>query len=309
MTPKHVVVLLNAGAGSIDNGAHDKLRDQLQSAFEKHAIETSLEFAPGADLEAAALRALERVKRGELDAVAAGGGDGTISAVAGALAGSDVVLGVIPLGTLNHFAKDLKIPLSIDDAVAVIASGAVRQVDVGEVNGKVFINNSSIGVYPYLVLDRERRRRSSGLSKPVAMALAALRALRNLPLRRLLIQAEGWTEPCRSPLIFVGNNDYGLAGTALGARDRLDDGLLSLYVARKQSALALSWLALRTVLGFRTPQRDLRIEQVSTLTISSHHKHRLLVAYDGEIEIMALPLVYRSRPGALRVFAPGTAPA
>ncbi|MBA3404030.1 MAG: diacylglycerol kinase family lipid kinase, partial [Gemmatimonadaceae bacterium] len=140
-----------------------------------------------------------------------GGGDGSIRTVAGVHCWNDLPLGVIPLGTWNHFAKDLKIPLSVEEAVAVIAAGEIRAVDLGEVNGQIFINNSSIGIYPYLVLDRERRRRREGLSKWRAMIKAGLRAVRYFPIHRLAIRVEGRVEPCRSPCVFIGNNEYRLS--------------------------------------------------------------------------------------------------
>ena len=113
----------------------------------------------------AANRALQRVKRNEVDVIVAGGGDGTIHTIAAVLAGTGVPLGILPLGTLNHFAKDLGIPMELHDAVDVVAAARGVNVDVGEVNGIVFINNSSIGVYPYMVLDRERLRRRRRLQK------------------------------------------------------------------------------------------------------------------------------------------------
>src|ERR1700688_3057648 len=154
-----VAALLNASAGTIERQGAGTLRDVLASAFEKHGIAAALEFLPGSELGSAAERARQQVIDGKLDAIVVGGGDGSVRTVASVLAGSDVPLGIIPLGTLNHFARDLRIPVFADRAVAVIASGEQRYVDVGEINGKIFINNSSIGIYPYLVLERERSRR------------------------------------------------------------------------------------------------------------------------------------------------------
>ncbi|MEA2992038.1 MAG: hypothetical protein QOD40_958 [Alphaproteobacteria bacterium] len=302
LKPHRVSVLLNAFSGKTDGEGRDQLRGALQSAFDKHGISASLEFLSGADLRSAAERAVEKATHGEIDAVIVGGGDGSISTVAGVLAGSGVPLGIIPLGTLNHFAKDLKIPLAMEEAIAVIAAGEARPVDAGEVNGRLFINNSSIGIYPYLVIDREKRMRRAGLPKWPAMILAGLTAFRNFPIHRLSIRGEDWTEPCRSPCLFVGNNKYQLSGTALGSRERLDEGRLCLYIARQQSLWALLWLAFRCVIGLLQP-RDLRIVILPTVDISSHGR-RLLVALDGEIEIIRSPLHYRTRPGALRVFAP-----
>jgi diacylglycerol kinase family enzyme len=301
--PPRVCVLLNASAGSIGRSDDDHFRDSLQAAFDRHAIPAELELVPGADLRSGAERALRKASDGELDAIVVGGGDGSIRTVAGVIGGSGVPLGIIPLGTLNHFAKDLGIPVSTDGAVAVIAAGQARSVDVGEVNGRTFINNSSIGVYPYIVLDRERRRSSAGYAKRTAMILATLRAWWHFPLRRLSIYAEGRTERLRSPLVLIGNNEYDLAGLSLGRRERLDRGELCLYAAKKQSRLSLFWLACRSVLGLVEHSQDLQILKVCTADIRSHAS-RLLVACDGEVEVMRSPLHYSTKPGALRVLAP-----
>jgi diacylglycerol kinase family enzyme len=295
-------VLLNSSAGTAAGKERDDLRAELEAAFRKHEVSASFEFVPGSKLRAAAERAVQRAAAGQIDAIVAGGGDGTIHTVASAVAGTDIPLGIIALGTLNHFAKDLKIPLLIDDAVAVIAGGAHRSVDVGEVNGEIFINNSSIGIYPYVVLDRERRRKRLGWSKWTAMIIAGFRAFWSLRLRRLRIRAQNWQEACRSPCVFVGNNEYHLKGSSFGSRERLDGGELCLFVAREQSRLALLWLAVRCVAGL-VDQRDLRIFAVPAVEISSRRK-RLLVAFDGEIRWMQTPLHYRIRPAALRVLAP-----
>ena len=304
MKPQRVSVLLNASSGAGDGASRPELRTALE-AFQNHAISASLEFLSGEDVRAGAERALLRANRGELDAIIVGGGDGTISTVAGVLAGSGVPLGIIPVGTMNHFAKDLKIPLAVDEAVTLIAAGGTRTVDVGEVNGRIFVNNSSIGIYPYSVLDRERQRRRKGLPKWLAMILSGLKTLRYFPLRRLSVCAAGSVEAHRSPCVFVGNNVYEITGASLGTRARLDEGQLCLYVARQQSRLALFWLACRSILGFVDEKRDLRIYKTPAVEISSHRR-RLLVAHDGEVETIESPLHYRIKPGALRVFANST---
>jgi diacylglycerol kinase family enzyme len=294
-------VLLNSSSGSTAGKKRDDLRAELEEAFRKHAIAASFEFVPGSELQSAAERAVKRATAGEIDAIIAGGGDGTIRTVASAVAGMDIPLGILPLGTLNHFAKDLKIPLRIDDAVAVISGGVYRSVDVGEVNGEIFVNNSSIGLYPYLVLDRDRRRKRQGLSKWPAMIIAGFRAFWNLPLRRLRIRAENWQEARRSPCVFIGNNEYHLKGSSFGSRERLDGSELCLFVAKEQSRLALLWLAVRCIAGL-VDQRDLRTVTASAVEVSSRRK-RFLVAFDGEVQSMQTPLHYRIRPGALRVLA------
>jgi diacylglycerol kinase family enzyme len=303
LSRKRVAALVSVSAGAVVGHGEAELRDLLTSALEKHEISADLEFLPGAELADAAERAMKQVLNRKLHAIVVGGGDGSIRTVASVLAGSGVALGILPLGTLNHFAKDLGIPISVEGAVAVIAAGMARSIDLGEVNGEVFINNSSIGIYPRLVFERERERRRAGLSKWTAMILGGLHMLRYLPVVRLRIRVEGRSERIRSPCVFVGNNEYHLTLPAVGSRERLDRGELCLYAAKAQSRLSLLWLACRCVLGLIDQNRDLRIFKGATAEISAR-RHWLLVAFDGEIKPMHSPLQFRVRPGALRVFAP-----
>jgi diacylglycerol kinase family enzyme len=134
------------------------------------------------------------------------------------------------------------------------------------------------------------------------MIMAGFQAFWNLPLRRLRIRAENWQEACRSPCVFVGNNEYDLKGSSFGNRERLDGGDLGVFIARQQSRLALLWLAAKCIAGL-VDQRDLRIIAIAAVEVSSRRK-RLLVALDGEIQWMQTPLHYRTRPAALHVLAP-----
>src|SRR3979490_2385986 len=173
-----IAALLNASAGTIEREGVAAFRDRLPSAFERHGMPAALEVLPAAELGPAAERARRQAIDGKLDAIVVGGGDGSVRTVASVLAGSNIPLGILPLGTLNHFARDLGISVVAERAVAIIGAGEQRAVDVGEVNDVIFVNNSSIGFYPYLVLERERRRRRKRLSKWIAMILAMPRVLR-----------------------------------------------------------------------------------------------------------------------------------
>jgi diacylglycerol kinase family enzyme len=301
--PLKVLVLLNAMAGGIEGGPVEAVGETVLAAFAKRGINAALEVLAADTLATHANEARQRAEKGEIDAVVAAGGDGTIRTVAAALADSGIALGVLPLGTLNHFAKDLGIPVDLQAAVDVIAAGRSKLVDAGEVNGRLFINNSSIGVYPYMVLERGRRRRRGGLQKWTAMMLAAFKMLRLFPLRRLRVQAAGSSHICRTPCLLVGNNEYRFDLFALGRRARLDAGELWLYIAKQQTRLSLIWFTFRALIGLTDAARDLEIFAVRTADIASR-THRLTVATDGEVEWMRPPLHYRIRPAALRVYAP-----
>ena len=298
-----VEILLNEAAGVSQRPQLAALRETLAAAFEMPMLGGEADFLAPDEIEQAARNALERAERHEIDAVIVGGGDGTIHTVANVFAGSGVPLGILPLGTLNHFARDLGIPFTFEQAVEVIAARHTVAVDVGEVNGRIFINNSSIGVYPYIVLDRERGRRDKHLSKWTALLRGAWRVLRRFPRHRLIVRAEGRGAPFKTPIVFVGNNEYSLSLPAMGRRARLDEGVLCLYVARAQSRFALFWLACRALLGFIDLGKDLETFKDTAAEIRARRR-RLPVGLDGEVEFLETPLTYRIRPAALQIFAP-----
>jgi diacylglycerol kinase family enzyme len=248
--------------------------------------------------------ALAAVLQG-VQTVVAGGGDGTINAVASVLVDSGATLGVLPMGTLNHFARDLGLPATLDEAIAVVAQGHATQVDVGEVNGRIFLNNSSLGLYPDIVRDRERQQRRLGRGKWVAFGWAALAALRRYPFLsiRLKVGAEQETQARRTPFVFIGNNAYTMQGFNIGERACINAGQLSLYVAQRPTRLGLLRLAFSALLGRLAQARDFDVLMERELTIESRHR-RMRVATDGEVTVMTLPLHYRIRPAALKVIVP-----
>jgi diacylglycerol kinase family enzyme len=235
--------------------------------------------------------------------VVAAGGDGTVSSVAGELVETHVPLGVLPLGTLNHFAKDLGLPLDLEKAVAVILNGRRTPVDVGDVNGRDFINNSSIGIYPDIVVEREALR-AHGHRKWIAFVIATGRVLRRFPGVVVRVSSDQETETFRTPFLFVANNEYQVEGIRLGRRTRLDQGKLYAYVAPRQRARDLPKLAVAAVLGRVTRNPSLRAFATSELEVDTPGRRVLRVALDGEVIYMPTPLRYRVRHDALEVMAP-----
>jgi len=234
--------------------------------------------------------------------VVAGGGDGTVNAIAGKLAGSDTALGILPMGTLNHFAKDLGIALNLETAVYDLFNGTIRKVDVGEVNGRVFVNNSGIGFYPHFVRQREEMQRR-GHVKRVA-ALIALRALfrRYFRLRMKLHMDQAEALEHITPFLFVGNNRYQTSGLDIGMRTNLDSGRLWVCTAPKTGRNNIWRAALRTLVG-RATDRDLSVFETEELRVDLGTP-RINVSTDGEVSIMDAPLHYRIRPRALEVIVP-----
>src|SRR5450830_2200246 len=235
--------------------------------------------------------------------VVAGGGDGTINAVASVVVGSGTPFGVLPLGTLNHFAKDLNIPLALEAAIANVARGVPHQVDVGEVNGRIFLNNSSLGLYPDIVRDREKQQRRLGRGKWLAFCWASLAALRRFPFLSVRLTVGEDEHARRTPFVFIGNNEYLMQGLTIGERAVLDGGKLSLYVAQRPTRLGLVRFAGHALLGRLGQSPDFDVLLAERFAIDTRRK-LIRVATDGEVTLMAPPLNYRSRPAALAVIVP-----
>jgi YegS/Rv2252/BmrU family lipid kinase len=292
-----VTVLLNNGGGAV--AADPKIGDKVANALKKAGVEAEVERIGGGDC---APRCRAIAERGD-ELVVVGGGDGTISAAASALVGTKTLLGILPLGTLNHFARDLGIPTKLADAAKLIAERPVRQVDVAEMNDRIFINNSSIGLYPLMVRDRDLQRKLLGRSKRLAMLVASVRTLARFNHHRLTLTVNDEKARVETPLLFVGNNDYRLDIAAAGERESLDDGQLFVLVMRKKTRLGLIAASIRALFNRSRKDDMVRLDDVERLRVDSR-RSSLAVSLDGEVVRAEPPLEYRIRPKALRVIAP-----
>ena len=195
-------VVLNASAGSIAASEASATASRVREAFERAGVEAAILAISHEGLAAAARRAVAS----NADVIVLGGGDGTLGTGAAALLGSHKPLGILPFGSLNHFAKDVGIPLDLDQAVGTIEKGYVTEVDVGEVNGRIFLNNSSIGLYPSAVAHREELRHRHGGGKWPAMFNACVDVVRRFPLLDVTLRVDDRAVTMTTPFVFVGNN-------------------------------------------------------------------------------------------------------
>jgi diacylglycerol kinase family enzyme len=276
------------------SGTGEVSPDALCAAFASHGCACEVTALDGA-LD---LRRLAQDDAAEVAWIAAGG-DGTIHTIAQGIAGSERLLGVLPVGTLNHFARDLGLPLELDRAIAIAATGSVRRIDAAEVNGEIFVNNSSLGVYPAALMDRERMKKSRW-NKWGAMVLASAKAFVRFRCLEVEYEVQGEARHCKTPLLFVGNNAYALEGGKVGQRERLDAGLLFVLLVVNATRFGMLRLFAAALVGRARHFGDLEEFSAASFTVKASGK-RLRVAFDGELRRMPGPLCYKSLPGALRV--------
>lgn len=291
-----IEVIVNASSGT---GVDSAIEERLNELFARDGLIAHVALGQSSH-EITELA--KRAALGDADIVVAGGGDGTINSVTSQLLNTKKTLGVLPLGTMNHFAKDLHIPLELEAAIETIIEGHVANVDLGEVNGHIFVNNSSLGLYPSIVRERKKQQRL-GWGKWPAYVWAAFAVLRRYPFLDIRLNVEGKAFSSRTPFVFIGNNEYEMETLNIGGRSCLDAGELSLYVTNRTGRLGLIRLALRALFGGLRQEKDFVAMCTKEIWIDTKHK-RVRVALDGEVTVMEPPLHYRVLPGKLRVLAP-----
>ena len=295
-TAQDCTVFLNCSSGL---SSKEGIPDLLDSILREGGTEARIvPCEKGMDIGAFARDAV----RAGAGVVVAGGGDGTLRAVASALVNTGVVFGVLPVGTLNHFARDLNIPLNLEQSARNLSTGYPVPVDVGEVNGQVFINNSIIGLYPTYRFLREYVERK-GWRNWLAFAWAVMTVMKRYPFLTLRFHVDGKPIVRSTPYVMIANNEHEMEGYHLGTRKRLDAGELWIYIMRRRSRWGLLRMILGLALGQFNKDRDFEIFHASELWIEGRQK-RLGVALDGEIAILNTPLHYRSIPSALQVIVP-----
>lgn len=292
-----VRIFVNSSSGW---DAKEDAPERLRAAFVEHGHEVDVvKVARGTNIHELAK---EAVREG-CNIVVGGGGDGTLNAVGSALAGSDALFGVLPVGTLNHFARDLNIPLDLDGAAQVILTGRPEKVDVAEVNGRGFLNNSIIGLYPiYRFIKAEQERR--GWHRWPAFLWAVWTVIRRYPFFTVRMEVDGREVVRRTPYILVANNEHAMQGYQLGTRASLKEGRLWVYVMRRQGRFGLLRMVINLALGRFSAEQDFDIFSAREVRVETKRR-RIGVALDGEVTVMESPLHYRSRPLALNVIVPG----
>lgn len=301
MTDNSYFVILNANAGTAH--ATGVTAESVGALFEANGLKATIEANNDRDLD-------ERIKdamASDAQTIVAAGGDGTITAVAAALVGSEKSLAILPLGTVNALAKDLNIPLNLAEAVAALVTGRSHWIDVGEVNGRVFLHKVVVGLIPELAAGREHIRGRQTLSAKIGFMRYFFRRLTRA--RRIAVAIEtsrGERRVERVQAIAVASNSYDEGPGQIFARHGLDRGTLTLYVLRHLTVIDFFRLTTGMLLGHWRSDEALWIESVNAVTIDAH-KSMLNVMFDGEVETFQTPFNFSIRPRALSVIVPAVA--
>ena len=297
-------IVLNTGSGRNDAQAlQDTIRRVLHESGRRHAL---MPVDDPSRLGEAAQQAVLDARR-ERGIVVGAGGDGTLSAVAAAVLGQGVPFGILPQGTFNYFGRCYGISQDTEDALRGLLGGEVRLVQVGLLNGRLFLVNASLGLYPQLLEDREAYKQKFGRSRLVALWSGIVTLMREPRHLGLELEYEGKSRLLRTPTLVVGNNRLQLEHIGIAA-DELDRGRLVGMAARPVGALALYGLLLRGLLSRLGDAEHVVNFGFDRLRVNVRHRRRVKVAMDGEISWMDTPLEFRVSPEPLPLVVPDGSP-
>lgn len=299
-------IVFNAGSGHRDAAQEmQTISDVLEAGGRTFEFLQCTESEP---IDALARRAVDLAKAHH-GVVVAAGGDGTINAVASAVLGSGCPFGVLPQGTFNYFGRDNAISQDTRRAALSLLTSRLLPVQAGKVNGRLFLVNASVGLYPQLLEDREVWKQQLGRSRFVAFLSGVVSLLQSRHQLRLRIESTGQTVSLRTPTLFVGNNRLQLVQAGLDTQqsDALKQGQLVAIAVRPIGTLALFGLLVRGLLGRLGDADNIRSFSFRRLTVTPKGMRRIKVATDGEVVWMQTPLVFEVAAEPLLLLVPASA--
>ncbi|MGD9802969.1 MAG: diacylglycerol kinase family protein [Hyphomicrobiaceae bacterium] len=295
-----IQVIINDRAGTVVGADAEAIAEDVTRILE----------AAGHDVETATTKpeqlqpALERVRAAQADALVIGGGDGTVRSAAAAVLDTSTALGVLPLGTINRFARDLEIPLDYEAAARTLSRSIIKQVDVAEVNGRVFLCNAILGLTTRFSTERQKLRGKPAADRLVGYFSAArnlLNARRRMPIR---IDDGISAMELRVLSLVITNNAYADEASLSMRRPQLDGGALAAYASRHESGWKMAASAVRALLGRLDGDPDVVHLTSPSLTVDVPMRRTVPLSIDGEVEHLEAPLAFTLRPKALRVLTP-----
>lgn len=291
--------VINNASGTLPPQETKDRLEEIKQHLEARVSSGCLAIVPGSQIG----REVERLKAQGMDVLIIGGGDGTVSTAARLVGDTKISLAVIALGTRNHFAHDVGIPLEPMEAIRLLDGMKVKLIDLGEVNGHKFINNATLGLYPNIVKERENNIQKRGWSKWWAQIGATLVVLKRLPRIRMTVEGKGFRVKLFAPFLFVGNNEYQGISNSDYSRLSISGGRLWLCMARSSGIWALLLMAWQLSIKGIQGAENLETRLLTEVTVSPRRRN-ITVAIDGENHKLATPLRFKIRKKSLRVMVP-----
>jgi diacylglycerol kinase family enzyme len=301
----HFLAILNRDGGTLRTTDLDALSAFMRETLTKAGHTLEIETVPGREIVAA----LERARlRGDVEAVIAGGGDGTISAAATHMMNTGKALAVLPAGTMNLFARGLGISLTLEEAIEGFATANERTVDIATANGRPFVHQFSIGLHARMVQLRSRFEYGSRIGKIFASARAALSVLRHPPHIDIALDIGETELRVTTTGLGISNNVFGEGH--LPYAEKPDGGVLGIYIAGPANRLELLWFFLAMMVGRWKETEIVEIHECETAVLrilSPLRRERCVI--DGELATLEKETVLQIQPRALRVLTPARAAA
>lgn len=273
--------------------------ESIKQNLKDRVAEDFLSIVEGSEVEKEVKRLLSR----GIDLLVIGGGDGTVSTGARHVAGTDTPLLALALGTKNNFVRDAGIPMDPENAILLLDQLKTKKIDIGEVNGHIFINNATLGLYPNLVKEREEKTEKHGWPKWRAKIAAVFIVLWRLPLLRMSVESKEFKIKLFTPFLFVGNNEYKNITTFGDNRPSLDQGKLWLSMAQSPRFWALLKMAWQLSFNPLKETENLDIHLLTNVKVKPR-KLNVTVAVDGENMTMKTPLLFKIQKKSLRIIVP-----
>lgn len=290
-------IILIANQKSGQNSRDAEAINRVMTVFGDRA--ERMDWDPGSPIEETVSRALAR----EPEIVVVAGGDGTVMAVASALLGTGVPMGVLPLGTFNFFARGLGLSETPEEAGRQLQTAEAHDIRVGMVNGQAFLNNASLGIYPAILRERETVYSRWGRFRLAAHWSVVKTFLRFRKPMKITLTVDGKRETRRTALVFVARSAYQLNLFGIDGEDAIDADRFAILLARAETRFALFMMSLRLALG--RPMRGREYDLISAEAADIETKQRrTLVAFDGEKQRVRGPFRFRMSDESLTVLLP-----
>jgi diacylglycerol kinase family enzyme len=298
-----VALVLNSDAGTLRGLDPAKVGEEIATVFRARGHSVTVEVAPGK----AAVIAIEKSCRSKgADAVVVGGGDGTVSAAAGTAAETGATLGILPLGTMNFFARSLSIPLDVRGAAEALSQAEIAEVDIARINNRWFVHSVALGLHPAMVAEREKMDYGSRYGKMLGSLRAFFRVIRNPRRFSVVIESEHETIARRTAGVVVSNNPLGEGH--LPYADSVTDGVLAVYVTTARGWTQLTSVVAAAARGAAADHRLVEMVETRTARIDTGG-YSVSVTLDGELLLLRGPLDLECVPRGLKVLMPAKAAA